>query len=317
MKKMDITSLPQTIPIEKIKKAILNGKPEYISGGLSKPGDIFSLDEFWKIVPDIKLNTKFPLAFQGLEQAPLAFETAAIRKAIHSGKSICVSRIDQVHKQLGQLCRLLEVAIGLPGLANCHVYYSPPGTGYSFFHVDAGVAVTLQIEGEKKWRYSQGVSIPWPLSAGGYRKDNFEWLGRSPWQPEEKEFSTPKNQVIIEQKLAPGDILIIPSGVWHSACAEQSTSLSVNLRLTPFPALEGILNSITEECVKNVHFRAPVPFVNLEEIHEDKLKIEQLEYCRTLIDEMQIVLEKIKEDDTSVERIWRSNFPWMPDNEQK
>lgn len=315
---MNFESVIAPIELPAFIETLIKGIPLHIPGHPGKFGSLFSKTAFWKCVAEGKPEgAPFPRVSLTAYQLPLAFERGAISRALRSGNTVCTSQIDRVSQELRQLCLATEMAVGFPGTATVHCYYSPPGTGYSFFHLDSGVAVTLQLEGRKTWKYSPKPAIPWSIRVGGYReRGQLEWFGDSDWQPPSDSLPTPDELGYTEVVLSPGDVLVMPPGVWHSVSASDSTSISLNLKLTAAPSIEGILQLVRQACLKEERWRRPFPFATPDELQTGIASESTKQEVKDLILALGKVVSNLAADDAELSRMWFRNFLGSQDSVQ-
>lgn len=165
------------------------------------------------------------------------------------GATLCVEGLDAYDDQLAGLASSARREMNFLGTTDVRVYLSPDKQGFEN-HFDARVATTLQIEGQKRWKYSNEVAVNWP---------NFQMpVGFDPARlrrPEEAG-RPPEECTFCEVTLSPGDVLCLPAGCWHSAEAI-GHSLALNLTFSGFgsfwgPALMSVLSTSSV-------LRAPAP----------------------------------------------------------
>jgi hypothetical protein len=149
-----------------------------------------------------------------------------------SGTTICVNNIGAGDMALSRFASIIKEQLGFVGSARFNCYLSPDKSGADT-HLDAKVAMTLQIEGQKRWRFSSGVAMEWPPSNAQLRPDGTTYwvlpgIENEPWTKLERVDEAAFNEVL----LSPGDLLCLPAGSWHSAKAVGS-SLALNLAFAP------------------------------------------------------------------------------------
>jgi hypothetical protein len=284
-------------------------RPVWIPGPCDKFAKLFNEEAFWETVTKGKSDgAVVPKVSHTPYQLPLAFKKEPIVRALRSGATVCVSHIDKATESLRQLCLDAESALGFPGSACVHCYMSPPATGYDFFHMDSGAAVTLQIAGTKTWQFSEEAAVPWSTRVGGYREERLEWFGATDWEPVRGSFPSPDGQRIVERVLTPGDVLVMPAGVWHRVHSIDSTSMSLNLKLTHTSSVEGLLQMIRHLCLDDEFWRRPLPFASEEELRSGLMcETTRSELYEQLI-RLSNTIREIASDDALVGRLWFRNF---------
>lgn len=283
--------------------------PVLVPGPSEKFDELFNSGAFWASVAKGKPEgVPVPTVSHTRYKLPLAFEKGAIDRALRSGSTVCVSHIDRASESLRQLCLDVESALGFPGSACVHCYISPPGTGYDFFHVDAGAAVTLQLAGTKTWEYSEQAAVPWCTISGGYREESLEWSGDTDWQPAIGRFPSPEDQGTVERALTPGDLLLVPPGVWHRVHSTDSTSISLNLKLIHRPSVDALLRVVRQACLDDEFWRSPLPFASDGELHSGLLAEETRSALQEQLLRLSEVIQDIANDEAAVSRTWFRTF---------
>jgi Cupin superfamily protein len=303
---------PLTIP--DFIKAIKECRSVYIPGNVNKFKKLFSRKDYWDCAAKGKREgAMLPTVSMTAYQLPLAFDPGAIRGALRSGNTVCTSHIDRASRSLRMLCVDAETLLGFPGFASVHCYYSPPGTGYSFFHIDNGIAITLQLEGKKSWKYCEKAAVPWSARSGGYRETGrLEWFGDIDWQP--RGLQSPDEMGYSEKTLSPGDVLVIPPGVWHSVAADNSTSISLNLKLTAPPSIDGIMQILREICLHDTKWRTPFPFAKGTEINSGKITPGTKREIRDLLLSLTSAIQELANDGESLSQLWFGKLLGSQDN---
>jgi hypothetical protein len=175
--------------------------------------------------------------------------------------------------------------------------------------MDSGVAVTLQLEGAKLWKYAQEPALRWSTRVGGYREnERLEWFGESDWQPHDGTVPTPRDQDIAQRTLKPGDLLVMPPGVWHSVAASESTSISLNLKLTAAPAIDGILQVVRQACLHETRWRQPFPFASSDELDSGVASESAKCYVAEMVRDLGRTIAALADDEAALARLWFRNF---------
>ena len=110
------------------------------------------------------------------------------------------------------------------GIPHFNCYYSPDQKGYSV-HFDAHPVWFLQIDGSKHWYIGREPVVKNPQFTCGFPPDR-EVL-KLPWVTVEKPRVEDPEQ-FMSVTLEPGDVVYMPPGTWHRACA-QGYSLALTL----------------------------------------------------------------------------------------
>jgi ribosomal protein L16 Arg81 hydroxylase len=176
-----------------------------------------------------------------------------------AGATLCVSQMETRVPALAPFLAAVKRQLGYPGKVSFNAYLSPPGSGYNW-HFDSRIASTLQIEGTKVWRFSNRPAIAWPRANGTLRGDGTaqyadpgvvaaEWERLEPFDPADT------TEVLLE----PGDLLVLPAGVWHEACGGTGGSLALNLSFTPVSYTVLVRSLLDKLLVAEAGWRGPAP----------------------------------------------------------
>src|SRR5208282_3237135 len=106
------------------------------------------------------------------EWASVAFR-ASLEQAVplfNAGATLCVTQMETRVPRLAPFLAAIKRQLGYPGKVSFNAYLSPPEAGFNW-HFDGRIASTLQIEGSKRWRFSNRTAVPWPHSNGALRAD--------------------------------------------------------------------------------------------------------------------------------------------------
>lgn len=149
-----------------------------------------------------------------------------------AGRTVCVTGLSDGHPALAQLAAAFARTLGVPGVVRVNAFLSPPGSGADL-HIDARVTLSLQVSGRKQWWHGARPAVSWPRSnaqvlPGGQPVWMYPWCGAEPW-----ERLTPVRRADLDNVvLNPGDLLCLPAGTWHAACAVDR-SLALNISISP------------------------------------------------------------------------------------
>lgn len=306
---MDFESIIRPVSVDDFRASIAaSDAPLFIPGSSEKFAELFSERAYWHCLRQGKPEGQtVPRTSFTQYQLPLAFEAGAVSRALRSGNTVCVSYMDRVHDGLRQLCLDVESLLGLPGAACVHCYVSPPGTGYDFFHMDNGAAVTLQIAGSKTWHHAESPAVPWCTRVGGYREDDrLEWFGASDWHPTEP--PSPWDQGFVERTLTPGDLLVMPPGVWHRAEATDTLSISLNLKLSATASIDALLQMVRQMCLYDERWRRPLPFASTDELQSGVASGRTQSELAAHVQRLSTTLQAIAEDSGTLARTWFRTF---------
>jgi 50S ribosomal protein L16 3-hydroxylase len=131
------------------------------------------------------------------------------------------------------------------------VYASPDrrGTGP---HFDQNSNFVLQLKGTKKWHLSPNRHCAFPLQRYTMKTEPTLDLARYSQLP----FPTEMPAERVEVELRPGSFMFVPSGLWHSTCAE-GESISLNFTFTPLTWLDVLKDELTRKLSVHEKWRTP------------------------------------------------------------
>lgn len=119
------------------------------------------------------------------------------------------------------------------GIPHFNCYYSPDQKGYSV-HFDAHPVWFMQIDGAKHWYIGREPAVKNPQFTCGFPPDR-EVL-KLPWITVKKPHVEDPEQ-FMSVTLEPGDVVYMPPGTWHRACA-QGYSLALTLAASRASAVD-------------------------------------------------------------------------------
>ena len=150
---------------------------------------------------------------------------------VADGAHICAHAIDCGDPALADFARSAKHALGYAGNVGVSAYRSPPGGGLAP-HFDAQSIITIQIRGRKRWRFGTEAVISNPPSnyvTANREGEGGRWVGDASNLPK---VEAPDPSSFTEATLAPGDLLYLPAGAWHTTEALDE-SLSIALYFAP------------------------------------------------------------------------------------
>jgi ribosomal protein L16 Arg81 hydroxylase len=146
----------------------------------------------------------------------LRISSEQIQHLLSAGLTIQINGLQQHNPELADTLTSLRRSLCALSEGDVAAFLSEKDAGYAL-HFDALEMFVIQIEGRKHWQYS-------PVPAGRAQAKNVIW---NPVTQQAKDVSqtvlydlrTPTETGLIEIVLNPGDVLYLPSGVWHTASA--------------------------------------------------------------------------------------------------
>lgn len=290
-----------------------SGKPFCIKGEEAKFTGLFDL-------------TRFKTASRKATSVTVSYSTAGrgsmtpSRSILHSeidahylkGGTICVRGLDQVVPRLHALVDNCRHALGFAGLIDCRSYLSGNGAGYTP-HFDDKAVLTFQIEGTKKWLASPGPAIDYPLENAGRHPDGIYRYFRQnpdilPWE----RFDQPQfEETATAYTLRPGDLLMVPSGVWHTACADgHSLSMAITFNHAGLgSAQEIVLSALRNLLITEGRWRRPPPMVLSRNSGQDASSLDELDrFFAARLDDLKKEIDRLQRDRTEIVRVWSSRI---------
>jgi len=178
--------------------------------------------------------------------------------ALSEGHTVCITDLSASSADLTRIVAAARRQLGTIGMARFNAFLSPPGSGAEL-HIDARVTFSLQISGRKRWQYGAAPAIDWPRSnaqllPSGEPLWMYPWCGTAHWE----RLAPPSQDELLDVVLSPGDLLCLPPGTWHSACAvDQSFALNLSFSPPDVPNLIGQL--LARRLMENPIWRGGLP----------------------------------------------------------
>lgn len=199
-------------------------------------------------------------------------------EVLNGGGTICITNIQMADPILARWALTICAQLNFTGTVGINCYVSADGSGLPM-HYDARVATSIQIEGEKYWKYSTEAAKPWPRTNAVYEAG----------QGDKNIGKLPPDMQIKEVKLTPGDLLCLPAGAWHSARAK-GCSMALNLSFSPKNYLEQLMPTLKKFAESNAKWRGGPP-VSAEKI-QGALPQEVSSYIDERLDELHDLVKK-------------------------
>lgn len=317
-------------------------KPLYVKGFPDKYKGLFSREVFVRALsapgpaPEDFLHASFDKG-KGSTASKAADEWASstfkanpeeAMPLFKAGATLCVTLMETRVPALAPIVGAIKRQLGYPGNVHFNAYLSPPGVGFNW-HFDGRIASTLQIEGTKRWRFSNRPAVPWPRSNGALRADGtgqytdplvqqLESIGF--WQAGEEYRGIPFDENdTTEVVLEPGNLLILPAGVWHDACAGDGGSLALNLSFSPISYTLLARNLLDALLTPDPAWRAPPPLLPLPGGAPGEVDPSGIAEVKAQLAAAADALRALAGDSAAVVRLWGSfvqnpnpGFPPLP-----
>jgi len=239
--------------------------------------------------------------------ASVAFN-AKVEQAVplfKAGATLCVTQIETRVPRLTTFLASIKRQLGYPGKVCFNAYLSPPEAGFNW-HFDARIASTLQIEGTKRWRFSNRAAVPWPRSNGALRADGIGQYADSKAGGENSERFPFDEKDTTEVLLEPGDLLILPAGVWHDACGGATGSLALNLSFTAISYTVMVRNLLDAMLAPDPGWRGPSPVLPIADGAPGEVDPEGVAAITAQLVAAADTLRSLGGDSAAVVRLWGS-----------
>jgi ribosomal protein L16 Arg81 hydroxylase len=306
----DLQRLLAPVTVDQYLSVYWGQRPLFVAGWAEKFTGLFDEVRFRAAVENASarnMHGSFRLAALAFDpELGLSFgeiiRPDEIDAALAEGLTLCVNDISAGDSELHQLALAVKRQLGHVGRVRFNGYLSPDGSGASL-HFDARVAMTLQLAGEKRWRFGSSPSVAWPRSnAQMHARGHVAWMspgtGTRGWEQ-----VPPVDEASLEEVvLRPGDVLCLPAGTWHTAQAI-GHSLALNLACEPmrFAELLGML--FDEGFMDNADWRGGVVPAGLPV--DGPLPEAQRCFLQARIGETKRFLEGLERDDAPLQQLWR------------
>ncbi len=240
------------------------------------------------------------------ESATLTFTITPQQAGVlyDAGATICITEVETRVPRLASFVAAIKRQLGYPGKVAFNAYASPPGSGFNW-HFDGRIASTLQIEGTKRWRFSRRPALDWPRGNGVRQTDGSARYGdlavaRTDWERLEPLDESDITTVLLE----PGDLLILPAGVWHDACGGPTGSVALNLAFLPLShtkLVEDVLDGILD---RDPAWRSAAPLLPLAEGPPGAVDPAGLDLIRQQLEHAADALRSLAADSSAMVSVW-------------
>jgi hypothetical protein len=274
------------------------------SRALAAPGPL--PEDFLRASFDRKTGSGGSAAATNGEARSSAFR-ASVEQAVplyDAGATLCMSQVESRLPTLVPFLAAIKRQLGYPGRVSFNAYLSPPGSGFNW-HFDSRIASTLQIEGTKRWRFSAYPAIAWPRANGTLEADGTAHYAdpsvvAADWERLRGLDEAEVTEVLVE----PGDLLVLPAGVWHEACGGAGGSLALNLSFTPISYTLIVRNLLDAVLTPDAGWRGPAPVLALDvpgQVESQAVAAISAQLARAAA-----VLQSLSGDSAAVVRTWES-----------
>lgn len=222
----------------------------YIPGTPAKLAGMFDRERLLAIVRRLAATRSTPDApsFRAAyrardgEHREIAISAFQVEAMLELGATVFADRIDAEDAALAALAFDTRGALAISEAVDIGVFVSPRDSGYGL-HFDAVPNWVIQLEGRKRWRYSELPAVTNPE-----RTVVPDAAQRAAYGVREHELAT--------VDLAPGDVLYLPPGAWHHprGLDDVSVHLSMIARTEPTAPVLEILEHTRLERVRELRY---------------------------------------------------------------
>ncbi len=168
-----------------------------------------------------------------------------VNKWMVKGASVVLDAAEHIHPGLRAITEAISFATN--SMVSCNIYCSFDGHQAFTSHYDTTDVFVLQLDGAKKWRVYEG-QFEDPVEADGYYFSSFD----------KAHHDRSKGRAKMTPTLKPGNLLYLPKGRYHDACALKGPSLHATFA-TVQPRGVDFLRTIINSMVEVPEFRAALP----------------------------------------------------------
>jgi hypothetical protein len=220
------------------------------------------------------------------------------------GDSVCATDIGAGDSRLSSYADAVCRQLGFAGTARFNCYLSPGGVGASL-HFDVRMSTTLQIDGRKRWRFATEPSIAWPPSGAQLDQDGhpvwmYPWIADDGWTALRRPAPAELEEVVLE----PGDVLCVPAGCWHEACAVDGPSLALNLSFGAVSFADMLRTLLTQAFDGDEAWRSGPPPVSMAERSADMPAAVQ-QYLAARLRELASFVDDLDPAGPQLAALWR------------
>lgn len=226
-------------------KAVWHGR----SRDARRFADLFSMDRLGALVAHQAIPaSQMQLVDASLRKLPsevtAKLSPAQVMRHLfrHSG-SLVVNQLERLEPSIADAVTALESVTGM--YCQVNMYFTAAGAQTAKWHWDSHDVFLLQVHGEKTWKFYER-EIDMPLLTSHYE---------STWPLRSEE----RAELASELTMRPGDVLYMPGGVPHQACASSSDhSLHLTMGLHGVAWLDLVQSVVARavlECEQDLAFR--------------------------------------------------------------
>lgn len=231
------------------RASVWGRRPLVVPGPGTKFAALFSFDSLNRILnqssfphPTTKLNKD--------GRTLHASSPAGLIRHVKDGATLVLENAERYDVAVAGFLDRLSAELCFSTRAN--VYFSQPRQQGYQNHYDTHDFFILQVEGEKEW-FIFPATVEEPLFVQKHH-------GITP---------PPQSEVVMRCTLRKGDVLYVPKGMWHYACATEQPSVHLTIALFQRTGID-FLTWLVDELRDDVTFRRRFPLVTREELPSER-----------------------------------------------
>lgn len=230
------------------RASVWGRRPLVVPGPDTKFAALFSFDSLNRILnqssfphPTTKLNKD--------GRTLHASTPAALIRHVKNGATLVLENAERYDVAVAGFLDRLSAELCFSTRAN--VYFSQPRQQGYQNHYDTHDFFILQVEGEKEW-FIFPATVEEPLFVQKHH-------GMTP---------PPESELVMRCTLRKGDVLYVPKGMWHYACATEQPSVHLTIALFQRTGID-FLTWLVDELRDDVAFRRRFPLVTREDLSSE------------------------------------------------
>ncbi len=281
-------------------------EPFFLEGRPDKFDFLFQDKDFWSLVDNLSADQLGPKQLRATKNR-LSFRSIRpdeVRPMVDQGGTICVTDIHRVHAGLWKFAEAIKHQLSYTGIVGFNCYCSGKESGLDV-HFDQRAATTLQISGEKTWKYSNQPGVSYPrqnVIILKNKKPHYFTTGDSGVEEWERA-KTPSDAEFREVTLKPGDLLFFPAGTWHAALSSEH-SLALNLYFEHTECSTFVERVVREKFLPDEEWRKEFPMQLAQHHSPAKISSEVLQHMESRLKEGATFLKMLSTTPDSLNHIW-------------
>jgi ribosomal protein L16 Arg81 hydroxylase len=308
----ELSELLFPITPEVFEREYWGRKPLFIKGGAEKlervlPGG-FGLEEFFRGTreaesrrpPGFRLWAQTLFAITDRPQDMTDIQSDQIEEMFAAGANIASANSSD--PRIAALAAALKAQLKLAGDIHYALMLSPAGNGWPT-HVDRSDAISLQIQGRKRFVFSDAPVLAWPrgsivIASDGSPESFF--YDPQPWEEDLRAKIGQLNEVVLE----PGDVCYLPIGFLHTTESLSPSSLTLNFSLDHPSFFDIVMALLRDRLISNPDWRR-LPVLGASSMQPGQLPSEVAEFFAARLEELSREIESLDPAGLALNREWQ------------